>query len=104
MGLLLCQRKNVPKDLNGVFDYSDVWTWTAIDADTKLAISWNVGKRDSQTASAFINDLAERLSNRVQLTTDGHKVYLDAIEDAFGSDTDYAMMIKMYEASQEETR
>jgi hypothetical protein len=73
------KEKNVPKDLKGVFGYGDVWTWTAIDADTKLCVSWNIGSRDAQTASAFIADLAERLVNRVQLTTDGHKAYLEAV-------------------------
>ncbi len=98
------KEKNVPTELKGQFGYGDVWTWTAIDADSKLCVSWNVGNRDGQTASAFIHDLAERLANRVQLTTDGHKVYLDAVEDAFGADIDYAMLIKLYGATQEETR
>lgn len=98
------KEKNVPKELKGQFGYGDVWTWTAIDADTKLCVSWNIGDRNAQTASAFMHDLSERLSNRVQLTTDGHRVYLDAVEDAFGADIDYAMLIKLYGASQEETR
>jgi len=74
----------------------DVWTWTAIDADTKLIVLWLVGNRDGGTASAFINDLKSRLANRVQLTTDGHRVYLDAVEEAFGANIDYAMLIKLY--------
>jgi IS1 family transposase len=74
----------------------DVWTWTAIDADSKLIVSWAVGDRDAETASIFTNDLKERLANRVQLSTDGHHVYLDAVEDAFGGDVDYAMLIKLY--------
>ena len=69
----------------------------AIDADTKLVPSWAVGRRDGFTASTFIRDLADRLASRVQLTTDGHKVYLEAVEGAFGSNIDYAMLIKMYE-------
>jgi len=69
----------------------------AIDADTKLVPSWAVGRRDGFTASAFIRDLADRLASRVQLTTDGHKVYLEAVEGAFGSNIDYAMLVKMYE-------
>ena len=74
----------------------DVWTWTAIDADTKLIVSWLVGNRDSATAYVFINDLKDRLATRVQLTTDGNRVYLQAVEAAFGSDVDYAMLIKLY--------
>jgi IS1 family transposase len=74
-----------------------VWTWVAIDAETKLVPSWAVGRRDGYTAQAFIRDLADRLATRVQLTTDGHKVYLEAVEGAFGSNIDYAMLIKMYE-------
>jgi IS1 family transposase len=98
------KEKNVPKKLKGQFGYGDVWTWTAIDADSKLCVSWNVGDRSAQTAYAFIHDLAERLTNRVQLTTDGHRAYLEAVEDAFGGDIDYAMLIKLYGSSQEETR
>jgi IS1 family transposase len=89
--------KNVPEAHKGEFGYGDVWTWTALDADTKLIPSWAVGRRDGFTASAFIRDLADRLANRVQLTTDGHKVYLEAVEGAFGSEIDYAMLVKMYE-------
>jgi IS1 family transposase len=90
----------------------DVWTWVAIDADTKLVPSWLVGSRDADTADTFIRDLAKRLKNRVQLTTDGHKPYLNAIEGAFRSEddsdeieVDYAMLIKIYGKSPEtETR
>ncbi len=89
--------KNVPEKHGGEWGYGDVWTWVAIDADTKLVPSWAVGRRDGFTAQAFIRDLADRLSTRVQLTTDGHKVYLEAVEGAFGNDVDYAMLIKMYE-------
>lgn len=81
---------------NGAAGVGDVWTWTALDADTKLIASWLVGDRGGDTASRFISDLAGRLSNRVQLTTDGHKVYLNAIEHAFGNDIDYAMLVKQY--------
>ncbi len=98
------KEKNVPRLYKRTFGYGDVWTWTAIDADTKLCVAWNVGNRDAATAGAFIADLAERLRNRVQLTTDGHKVYLDAVEDSFGADIDYAMLIKLYGSIQEETR
>src|SRR6266850_2198982 len=89
--------KNLPKKYAGAFGYGDVWTWTALDADSKLVPSWAVGRRDGFTAQAFIRDLAARLASRVQLTTDGHKVYLEAVEGAFGSNIDYAMLIKMYE-------
>jgi len=90
--------KNVPADHAGEIGYGDVWTWTAIDADTKLVPSWAVGRRDAFTAHGFILDLADRLAHRVQLTTDGHKVYLEAVEGAFGSEIDYAMLVKMYGA------
>ena len=89
--------KNLPEQYAGAFGYGDVWTLTALDADTKLVPSWAVGRRDGFTAQAFIRDLADRLSTRVQLTTDGHKVYLEAVEGAFGSEIDYAMLVKMYE-------
>ncbi len=98
------KEKNVPDQHKGTFGYGDVWTWTAIDADTKLCVSWNVGNRDAQSAYSFIHDVAERLHNRVQLTTDGLKAYLEPVEDAFGGDIDYAMLVKLYGASQEETR
>ncbi len=74
----------------------DVWTWTAIDADTKLIPSWLVGDRSGETAKAFISDLASRLITRVQLTSHGHKTYLQAGEQAFGGDIDYAMLVKHY--------
>jgi IS1 family transposase len=88
--------KNVPEEKRGTFGFGDVWTWTAIDPDTKLIASWAVGKRDAGTAYEFMNDLAGRLANRVQLTTDGHRAYLEAVESAFGSNVDYAMLIKLY--------
>jgi IS1 family transposase len=89
--------KNLPDKYAGAFGYGDVWTWTAIDADSKLVPSWAVGRRDGFTAQAFIRDLKDRLANRVQITTDGHKVYLEAVEGAFGADVDYAMLVKLYE-------
>ncbi len=76
--------------------WGDVWMWVAIDAETKLVPSFMVGTRGAQTAHSFMQDLASRLKNRIQLTTDGHKVYLQAVEDAFGSQIDYAMLVKMY--------
>jgi IS1 family transposase len=74
----------------------DVWTWTAIDADTKLIPSWLVGDRSGETAKAFIADLARRLITRVQLTSDGHRSYLQAVDQAFGDEIDYAMLVKHY--------
>jgi IS1 family transposase len=90
------KQKNVPLARNAPPDAGDVWTWVAIDADTKLVPSWRVGDRSSQTAIAFTNDLASRLVNRVQITTDGHRAYLEAIEGSFGADVDYAMLVKHY--------
>lgn len=74
----------------------DAWTWTAIDADTKLVASWAVGGRDAGVAFDFMQDLASRLTSRVQLTTDGHKPYLEAVESAFGNNIDYAQLVKLY--------
>jgi IS1 family transposase len=90
------KEKNVPPDKKGQFGFGDVWTWTALDADTKLMCSWMIGDRSSVTAHAFMQDLASRLANRVQLTTDGHRAYLEAVESAFGVDVDYAMLVKLY--------
>lgn len=74
----------------------DCWTWTAIDADTKLIISYALGDRGIKTANFFMQDLASRISTKIQLTTDGHRVYVDAVENAFGSNIDYAMLVKIY--------
>lgn len=90
------KQKNVPKEQQGEFGIGDVYTWTAIDAETKLIPCWHVGTRDADSAYAFIHDLASRLENRVQLTTDGHKAYIEAVEDAFGPDIDFAQLIKLY--------
>ena len=81
--------------------WGDVWTWTAIDADTKLVPCWMVGQRGLPSAREFIGDLASRLSNRVQLTVDGHRPYLQAVEETFGADIDFAQLIKVYGASGE---
>jgi IS1 family transposase len=91
----------VPEDKQGQFGYGDVWTWTSIDADTKLVPSWLVGLRDAGYAHEFINDLKSRLAERAQITTDGHRVYIMAIDDAFGSEVDYGMLVKMYGAEPE---
>ena len=82
----------------------DTWTWTAIEAQTKLIISHFVGGRDGDCAAWFMNDVAMRLANRVQLTSDGHKAYLEAVEGAFGADIDYAMLIKLYGASSDSAK
>jgi IS1 family transposase len=74
----------------------DVWTWTAICAETKIIPTWHVGSRDAECAGIFIDDLSRRLANRVQLTSDGHKAYLDAVDGAFGGDIDYSMLVKIY--------
>jgi IS1 family transposase len=75
-----------------------IWTWTALDADTKLIASWVVGSRDAGSAYEFMQDVASRLRGRVQLTTDGHRPYLEAVEAAFGMDIDYAVLVKLYGA------
>lgn len=100
------KEKNLPEEFKGEFGYGDVYTWTALCADTKLVPSFMVGKRDAEYAHAFMLDLASRLKNRIQLTTDGHKAYLQAVENAFGSDIDYAMLVKIYGsgAKEEEQR
>lgn len=89
--------KNLSKELKGRFGFGSMWTWTAIDADSKLIVSWLVGGRSADTATVFIKDLAARLANRIQLTSDGHKPYLIAVADAFdGVPIDYAMLTKIY--------
>lgn len=88
--------KNVPNMKQPVEGAGDVWTWTALDSDSKLIVSWLVGGRDSEYALAFMDDVKDRLANRVQLTTDGHKAYLNAVEETFGADIDYAMLVKQY--------
>lgn len=91
-----CKQKNVETTQHMRDGWGDVWTWTALDADTKLVPCWYVGTRDGGAAYHFIHDLKARLANRVQLTTDGHKAYLTAVEDAFGAEVDYAMLQKIY--------
>jgi IS1 family transposase len=90
------KERNVPEEHRGEYGYGDVYTWTGIDADTKLMVSYMVGKRDAEYAHAFMHDLASRVNNRVQLTTDGHRAYMEAVEDTFGSQIDYAMLVKIY--------
>ena len=98
------KQKNVANAKRQDLAYGDTWTWTAIDADSKLIVSWLVGGRDSDYAMAFMDDLSRRLANRVQLTSDGHRAYLDAVEGAFGGDIDYAMLVKMYGAAPESAK
>ena len=90
------KQKNVKYAKDAPEGSGDTWTWTAIDADSKLMISWLVGSRDSEYAMWFIDDLRSRLANRIQLTSDGHKAYLEAVEGAFGADVDYAQLVKLY--------
>ena len=88
--------KNVPTAKAAPEGAGDVWTWTAIDADTKVIVSYFVGDRGGESAMILMDDLRARLANRVQLTTDGHKAYLEAVEGAFGADVDYAQLVKLY--------
>ena len=90
------KEKNVSPEDKGILGYGDVYTWTAIDADSKLAISWLVGRRDYEYAEGFMSDLASRLSERVQLTTDGYGCYINAVEKMFCGAVDYAMLVKIY--------
>jgi IS1 family transposase len=98
------KQKNVPSAKAAPEGAGDIWTWIGLDADSKLAVSWYIGGRDSKAAAIFINDLAKRLESRVQLTSDGHGSYLQAIEGAFGADIDYAMLIKTYGAAPESAK
>lgn len=90
------KEKNVPQEKRGQFGYGDVWTWVALDGDSKLVVCWHLGKRDAEDAMTFISSLADRLAHRIQLTTDGHGAYLRAVEGAFGNEIDYAMLVKLY--------
>ena len=93
---IYAKEKNVARAKFAPPEAGDIWTWTAIDAETKLVPSWRVGDRSGATAIDFMDDLRPRLANRVQLTSDGHKAYLEAVEGAFGGDVDYAQLIKLY--------
>ena len=98
------KQKNVKAAKAAPQEAGDVWTWTALDADSKLIVSYLVGGRDGQYAMEFMDDVAKRLANRVQLTTDGHKAYLEAVEGAFGADVDYAQLVKLYGAAPESAK
>ena len=93
---IYAKEKNVARAKSAPAEAGDVWTWTAICADTKLVPSWRVGDRSGETAIDFMDDLRARLADRVQLTSDGHRAYLEAVEGAFGGDVDYAQLIKLY--------
>lgn len=92
------KQRNVATAVAAPEDAGDIWTWTALDADSKLIVSWLVGGRDAGYATEFMQDVADRLANRVQLTTDGHRAYLEAADAAFGSDVDFAQLVKLYGA------
>jgi IS1 family transposase len=95
------KEKNVPADKKNTGTMGDVWTWVALDAKSKLVGAWYIGDRDGEAAMFFMDNLAKRLKNRVQLTSDGHKAYLEAVEGAFGCDIDYAQLVKIYGAAPE---
>jgi IS1 family transposase len=93
------KERNVPPMRQDELGYGDIYTWVAIDADTKLVPSWLIGRRGFRYARVFIDDLASRMANRIQLTSDGHKAYLTAVEQSFGGDINYAMLVKLYGAA-----
>ncbi len=103
-GFVGAKAKNADPELKAAGEQGDAWLWVATDADTKLVPSWLVGTRDAECANDFIADLAERLSHRIQLTSDGHKPYLEAVEGAFGADVDYAMLVKSYGETSESAK
>lgn len=88
--------KNLPESMRGMPGVGSIWNWVALDAESKLIVSWQLGARDAANAHAFISDVKERLANRVQMTTDGNRTYLDAVETNFGCNIDYAMLVKQY--------
>lgn len=94
------KEKNKPE---GMENAGDVWTWTAIDADSKLIVSWNIGNRDADCANTFMHDVADRVKGYVQLTTDGHHAYLNAVGEAFGDNIDFAQLVKLYGSEKEGT-
>jgi IS1 family transposase len=95
------KEKNVPEEFKGRFGYGNIWTFTAICSDSKLIPSWHFGNRDTENATIFMTDLASRMKHKVQLTSDGHAMYLDAVENAFGMDIDFSQLIKHYGTVQE---
>ena len=103
---IYCKERNRTEEIAKAHpDAGDIWLWVAIDADTKLVPCWTLGSRDTRTARGFVDDLANRLKNRVQITSDGHKPYVEAIERAFGSEVDYSILQKIYgKPTENETR
>lgn len=95
--------KNVPQSMQGQPGVGSVWTWVALDADTKLVPCWLVGNRDAELADLFMQDLAQRIANRLQLTTDGFGAYINAVQDAFLEEISYAVLVKIYGAPREDT-
>lgn len=96
-GWIFCKEKNRTEEIAKKHPYSgDVWLWVAIDADTKLIPVWRLGQRDAYEATLFVADLASRLKHRVQITTDGHRPYLEAVEKAFAGEVDYSILQKIY--------
>ncbi len=93
---IFAKDRNANQEMKLAGTAGSVWTWTALDSDSKLIVSYYVGSREAECAYEFMHDVAARLANRVQLTTDGHKAYLNAVEEAFGADIDYAMLVKLY--------
>jgi IS1 family transposase len=103
-GFVGAKAKNASPEANAAGTAGDAWLWLATDADTKLVPCWHVGNRNANAANEFIDDLASRLTNRVQITTDGHAPYLEAIDTAFGGQVDYAMLVKLYGTAPEGQR
>ena len=103
-GFVAAKQKNASEEAKAAGTAGDAWLWLATDADTKLVPCWHVGGRHGDAAMEFIDDLASRLANRVQITTDGHNAYLNAIDTAFGGEVDYAMLVKIYGAAPEAAR
>jgi IS1 family transposase len=99
-GFCAMKQKNVPEELAGEWGYGDVWTWVAVCAECRIVPSWLVGPRDLGAATEFMHDLSGRFAHRLQLTTDGHRPYLEAVEAAFGADIDYAQLIKVFGLSE----
>jgi IS1 family transposase len=95
------KQKNVPKAMAGKYGVGDVWTWTALDEDSKLIVTWHVGPRDARSAGPFIQDLADRLIGRVEINTDGLSAYVPAVYDAFGPTVDFAQLVKIYEGNED---
>ena len=95
-GFCHCKQKNVKPALKGVFGIGDVWTWVAVDADTKLIVAYLIGTRNVDAATDFMHDVADRVTGRIQLTSDAHHCYIEAVEQAFTGEIDYAMLVKVY--------